>query len=152
MDFNHGTVRLEAGDTKNGEGREFPFGPLPQLLHLLEEQRRHTREVERESGQIVSHVFHRDGLPIKNMFKAWATACQRAGVGGAWFHDMLRSAVRNLERAGVPQSTAMKLTGHLTASVYRRYAIADHEVLEEGVGKLARLHGELDTERRVLPL
>ena len=34
----------------------------------------------------------------------------------------------------------MKLTGHLTASVYRRYSIADHEVLEEGVGKLAKLH------------
>ena len=62
--------------------------------------------------------------------------------------------MRNLERAGVPQSTAMKLTGHLTASVYRRYAIADHEVLEEGVGRLAQLHGTPygDTERRVLPL
>ena len=48
----------------------------------------------------------------------------------------------------------MKLTGHLTASVYRRYAIADHEVLEEGVGRLAQLHGTPygDTERRVLPL
>lgn len=48
----------------------------------------------------------------------------------------------------------MKLTGHMTASVYRRYAIADHEVLEEGVGKLAKLHGtpEKEAQKRVLPL
>jgi hypothetical protein len=48
----------------------------------------------------------------------------------------------------------MKLTGHLTAEVYCRYAIADHEVLEEGVGKLAKLHStsEKDGERRVLPM
>ena len=78
---------------------------------------------------------------------------ERLTCPDAWFHDLRRSAVRNLERAGVPQSTAMKLTGHLTASVYRRYAIADHEVLEEGVGKLAKLHGtpDKDVERRVLP-
>ena len=154
VDFDHGTVRLEPGDTKNGEGRQFPFAPLPQLKQLLGEQRRRTREMERQTGRIIPHVFHRDGRPIKNMFKAWQTACEQAGVPGAWFHDLRRSAVRNLERAGVPQSTAMKLTGHLTASVYRRYAIADHAVLEEGVGRLAKLHSAppVDAKKRVLPL
>ena len=154
VDFDQGTVRLEPGDTKNSEGREFPFRPLPDLQHTLEEQRRRTRELERQTGRIIPYVFHRDGRPVRNMSKAWQTACDRAGVEGAWFHDLRRSAVRNLERAGVPQSTAMKLTGHLTASVYRRYAIADHEVLEEGVGKLAKLHGTRDkeAERRVLPI
>ena len=154
VDFDQGTVRLEPGATKNLEGREFPFGPLPQLQHTLEEQRLRTRELERQTGQIIPYVFHRDGRPVKNITKAWQKACGRAGVGDAWFHDLRRSAVRNLERAGVPQSTAMKLTGHLTASVYRRYAIADHEVLEEGVGKLAKLHGtpEKDVEAQVLPI
>ncbi len=154
VDFDRGIVRLEPGDTKNLEGREFPFRPLPQLQRTLEKRRRRTRELERQTGRITPHVFHRDGLPVKNMFKAWQAACERVGVGGAWFHDLRRSAVRNLERAGVPQSTAMKLTGHITASVYRRYAIADHEVLEEGVGKLAKLHGtdEKETEKRVLPI
>lgn len=51
-----------------------------------------------------------------------------------------RTAVRNLERADVPRSVAMKLTGHKTESVYRRYAIADSRALAEGVEKLARLH------------
>jgi hypothetical protein len=49
--------------------------------------------------------------------------------------------VRNLERAGVSRSVAMKLTGHKTESVYRRYAIMSTADLAEGVAKLARLHG-----------
>ena len=63
------------------------------------------------------------------------------------------SATSFTARAGVPQSTAMKLTGHKTASVYRRYAIADHVVLEEGVGKLAALQVGAGTQQRsVLPM
>jgi len=55
-------------------------------------------------------------------------------------HDLRRTAVRNLERAGVSRSAAMKLTGHKTESVYRRYAIVSEADLTEGVGKLAALH------------
>jgi hypothetical protein len=47
-----------------------------------------------------------------------------------------RSAVRNLERAGVPRSVAMKLTGHKTESVYRRYAIADERDLRVAAERL----------------
>ena len=49
--------------------------------------------------------------------------------------------MRNLERAGVSRSVAMKLTGHKTESVYRRYAIVSEADLSEGVEKLAALHG-----------
>ena len=45
--------------------------------------------------------------------------------------------VRNLERAGVPRSVAMKLTG--PEAVYRRYAIVCEADLSEGIKKLARL-------------
>ena len=51
-----------------------------------------------------------------------------------------QTAVRNLERAGVPRSVAMKLTGHLTEAVYRRYAIVVQSDLREGVAKPAALH------------
>ncbi len=55
-------------------------------------------------------------------------------------HDFRRTAVRNLERAGVPRSTAMKIVGHKTESIYRCYAIADEVVLAEGGVKLEALY------------
>jgi len=41
----------------------------------------------------------------------------------------------------VPRSAAMKLTGHKTEAVYRRYAITDSAMLQDAVAKLALLHG-----------
>ncbi len=141
VDFEAGTVHLEAARSKNDEGRTFPFRALPQLEQLLRDQHARTRAVERDTGRIVAHVFHRAGAPILSMSRAWDAACRRVGLSGAWFHDLRRTAVIHLERAGVPRSVAMKLTGHKTEAVYRRYAIADAAALAEGVEKLARLHG-----------
>ena len=52
-------------------------------------------------------------------------------------HDLRRSAVRNLERASISRSVAMKLTGHRTEAVYRRYAIVAENDLREAGAKLA---------------
>jgi hypothetical protein len=57
-------------------------------------------------------------------------------VPGRLVHDLRRTAVRNLERAGVSRSAAMKLTGHKTEAVYRRYAITDAAMLQEAASKL----------------
>ena len=150
VDFDAGEVRL--WKSKNDEPRVFPFRVLPPLVELLESQRERTRAVEREEGRIVAHVFHRNGRPIKSMRRAWDGACKRAGLEGWLFHDLRRTAVRNLERAGVPRSVAMKLTGHKTESVYRRYAIADSRALAEGVEKLAKLHSGSGEPRKVIPM
>ena len=63
-------------------------------------------------------------------------ACRLAGIPGRLSHDLRRSAVRNLERAGISRSVAMKLTGHRTEAVYRRYAIVSEADLAEAVKKL----------------
>ncbi|PYN38602.1 MAG: site-specific integrase, partial [Candidatus Rokuibacteriota bacterium] len=81
---------------------------------------------------------------------AWMKACEAAGVRGRLVHDFRRTAVRNLERAGVPRSVAMKLTGHLTESIYRRYATVSPADLKAGVEKLARLLVEQSEPAKVV--
>src|SRR5207249_4794046 len=58
----------------------------------------------------------RDGKRIKSFRGAWDRATNAAGLAGRIPHDFRRTAVRNLERAGVPRSVAMKLVGHKTDS------------------------------------
>ncbi len=153
VDSDAGTVRLEPGTTKNDEGRTFPFTALPALAALLEEQREHTTACERAIGKIITSVFHRKGKPIRDFRGSWRKACTAAGLTGRLVHDLRRTAVRNLERAGVPRSVAMKLTGHKTESVYRRYAIVSEADLSEGVRKLATLHASTPaTSRSVIPI
>ena len=71
-------------------------------------------------------------------------------------HDLRRSAVRNLERSGVPRTTATALVGHETESIYRRYAIQDETKLKEGAVKLSDFYSEPDrraeAERKVIPM
>ena len=107
--------------------------------------------MQREIGAVVPWVFHRDGRPIRTYRRPWTRAIDRAaheGEGelrqvvrpqliGRIVHDLRRTAVRNFERADVPRSVGMKLTGHLTESVYNRYAIVSEADLREGVSKLA---------------
>jgi integrase len=70
--------------------------------------------LEKATGTIIASVFHNSGKPIREYRKAWTSACKQAGVVGMLVHDFRRTAVRNLERAGVPRSVAMRLTGHKT--------------------------------------
>jgi integrase len=139
VDFKNGWLRLEPGESKNREGREFPF--TPELKAILQAQRERVSELEKATGRIIPWVFvHDDGTPVRDFRYAWAKACEAAGVPGRLVHDFRRTAVRNLERAGVPRSAAMKMTGHKTEAVYRRYAITDAAMLQEAAVKLAVLH------------
>jgi integrase len=151
VDFAASVVRLEPGVTKNREGREFPFAAFPALAELLIEQRERTSMLERKQSRIIGPVFHRNGRAIRSYARAWNAACKAAGIAGRLVHDLRRTAVRNLERAGVSRSVAMKLTGHKTEAVYRRYAITSAADLSEGVAKLSALHDSTVAARTVLP-
>ncbi len=139
VDFQAGTVRLEPGTTKNQEGRTFMMTPA--LRAILEAQWTKRQALARQ-GRIIPWVFHRDGEAIKGLRKAWATACRKAGAPWMLFHDLRRTAVRNLERAGVPRSVAMAMVGHKTEAIYRRYAIVDETMMREGAEKLAAWQGQ----------
>ncbi len=141
VDRGAGRIVLRRERSKNGEPRVLP---LVCDLQAIIDGRWVAREYQAVDGTtaLSPYVFHRDGRPVGDFRKAWESACEAAGVGGTLFHDLRRSAVRNMDRAGVSQSVAMALSGHTTASVYRRYRIVDEDDLREA---LARMQASLAT-------
>jgi integrase len=134
VDLRAGVVRLDAGTTKNNEGRSFYV--TADLRTVLQAQLDALAALK-EKGSICPWVFHRaDGGQIKDFRDAWEKATVAAGHPGKILHDFRRTAVRNLERAGVPRSTAMAMVGHKTESIYRRYAIVDEQMHREAAAKL----------------
>jgi integrase len=81
-------------------------------------------------------VFHYNGRPLGSHLKGWARACEQAGMLGLHFHDLRRSAIRNMERAGISRHVAMAISGHRTEAVYRRYDIVVDEDLHTAGARL----------------
>ncbi len=106
-----------------------------------------------------AHVFTReDGTPVSDPREDWQAACVAAGLGkyvparnasGEDYqkyvcltpHDLRRSAVRGMDRANVPQSVAMRISGHRTAEVFRRYDITSDADLRAAARKLESKNG-----------
>lgn len=139
LDLDAGTLRLDPGTTKNDDGRMVYL--TPELKVLLAAQVARVEGLQRRRGTVIPALFPHltgahAGRRIRNFCKAWTTACKAAGVAGRTRHDLRRTAVRNLERRGVPRSWAMKMTGHRTENVYRRYAIVSDADLQEATRRL----------------
>jgi integrase len=117
------TLTIPGTICKNGKPRVLPLGPE---LKAIIERRKLARRIERDGVVSISEfVFHREGARIAEFRRSWRTATRKANCHGFLAHDLRRSCARRLLAAGIPMPTAQKLTGHLTSSMYQRYAIVD---------------------------
>ena len=147
-----GWLRIDPGEAKDASaGREFQFTTW--MREALERQRKFVSKVEKRTRSVIPWVFCRpDGVRIYRFYEAWRDACKAAGILRIP-HDFRRTAVRNLERAGVPRTTAMAMIGHKTESIYRRYSIVDQAMMEIGAGKLDQFQqAQLFSKPVVVPI
>lgn len=132
IDWDNGTIRLDPGTTKNNEGRL-----LPMMSDVRETLEQWWLKTEKDSPKC-PWICHYRGERFSRIYRAWRTACKRVGLEGRLFHDLRRSAVRNLVRAGVPQAVAKKISGHKTDSVFNRYNIVSQGDLMEATKQISK--------------
>jgi integrase len=114
VDFEARKIYFRASQTKGKERRAVPiYGDMEYWLR---------RQLERRPERCPWVFFYRR-QPVGAHLEGWREACDRAGLPGLYFHDLRRSAVRNMTRAGVPRSIAMEVVGHKTESMFLRYDI-----------------------------
>ena len=135
-------ISLDAGTTKNKKARLVVM--TPEVAALI--------ELCIYAKTPDDFVFTRDGNRAVLSFKeGWYVLCEKAQLGrfvkvdgklkwkGLLFHDLRRSAVRNMVRAGIPESVAMKISGHKTRSVFERYNITAEDDLKDAALRLSRV-------------
>ena len=157
VDLSEHVVRLEPGTTKNEEARTIPLdGDLCETLKFQ-------RQVRDECYPNCPWVFFRDGERIRNDFRGpWSAAAKLAAtrsetpVSSLWdferqqpaklFHDLRRTGIRNLVRAGVPERIAMLISGHKSRSVFDRYNIVNERDIRDAGRKLTEYLRGKDAE------
>ena len=129
VDLKEGIVRLEVGETKNDEGR---------IVFMDDEAKEIFQRRWRNRKRPLPWVFlNASGTDrVKRFYKAWKTACARSGFSGRLFHDLRRTAIRNMVRAAIPERVAMKISGHKTRSVFDRYNIVSEADLRRAARQL----------------
>jgi integrase len=139
-DVEQDAIRLRSELSKTREGR---------FLLLVGEIREIIERRRSERHELIPLVFHRSGKPVQRFDKSWRTACRKAGCAGKLFHDFRRTATRNMRRAGVQETTIMKITGHKTRIMFDRYNIISETDMEEGLKKTQEL---LQKDRKITRL
>jgi integrase len=155
--IDHAAREVRLYDSKNGEGRTVA---LPEEVWPLIERRwqaRAWRNRKTKQTEVSPLVFHRNGRRIGDIRKTWAKALTAAGLPTTLlFHDLRRTAVRDMVRAGVDQSTAMTITGHKTVSTFQRYNIIDGTQQRAALQRTAALRQQqreaAATAAKVVPL
>lgn len=139
VDLLHRTIRLNPGETKNDEGRVAVM--TAEVYTLL--------EAAMAGKKPDDFVFTRqNGKRVRDFRERWAKLVAEAGCNNAelLFHDLRRSAVRNMIRRGVPAVVAMRISGHKTRDVFDRYNIVSETDLVEAARKIEA--GEAEEKAR----
>jgi Phage integrase family len=136
----------EPADTKTGKGRYLPiYGDMGEWLT----KQKAVRDAEFPSalgfsfGTPPTACWHggvrtKPGSRVEKFDASWKAAVKRAGNEGLLFHDLRRSAQRNMRKAGIDQSIRMKISGHKTDSMERRYNIVDIEDVKSAAKQMAK--------------
>ncbi len=128
-------VRLHASNAKTGKGRMIPLSSWPELAAIID---------RRMAARVVGCelIFHNGrGQKVGDFFGTFRRACERAKVRDRCFHDLRRTAVRNMVRAGIDPTVAKRISGHETDSIFQRYNIVNEKDLTEALAKRAAYEG-----------
>jgi len=140
VDLTGKVVRLRPELSKNKDGRVLPL--TGELLEVIEQAR------EKRRPDCV-FVYHLNGEPVGDFRKAWKNAVKEAKLGGVIVHDLRRTAIRNMVRAGIRETVAMSLSGHKTRSIFDRYNIVSEDDLARA-SELLQAHLEKQTKASVI--
>lgn len=127
VDLSRGFIELRSVDTKTKEPRRVPL--IPVVLAAL-------RDLCKVRSLTCPYVFQYKGRRIRRIKRAFHTAVRKAGIKDLRFHDLRHCAATNLRRAGVDTVTAMKIVGHKSEKMHRRYNSVSEEDLTKAAGKL----------------
>ena len=130
VDIEQKRITIPSGIDKNKQPRVVPiYGDMGPYLEMALANRNAT-------FPRCPFVVQRFGHSVVDIRKAWMNATEATGLDGLRFHDLRRSAVRNMDRAGVPRDVAIRIIGHKTAAMFRRYNIISDRDLDEAGAKL----------------
>ncbi len=139
VDLNAGLIRLPGSVTKNKKPRSIPI--YGDMRRWIERQ----RETCPEGCAWVFHGAKKH--TVDSHLNGWPEACERVGVPGLLFHDLRRSAVRNMKQSGLQDLVAMRISGHLTRNVFDRYNIIDEDDLADAGKRLEEYAQKRKQER-----
>lgn len=126
-DVNRLTGTLQLRDSKNGE---------PRKVSLTADTRNLLTACITGKGPEESAFTRKCGNSVKDFRVTWEKITLAAGIPGLLFHDLRRSAVRNMVRAGIPEVVCMKVSGHKTRNVFDRYNITSERDLADAARKI----------------
>jgi integrase len=127
VDLLAGTLTLAPGTTKNGEGRTIKLTSATMEL---------VKQCMMSKAPDDFLLTRQDRQPIKDFRAMWSKLTVASGLPSLLFHDLRRSAVRNMVRRGVPEVVAMRISGHKTRSVFDRYNIVNESDLAEAANRI----------------